>query len=211
MVRTALALSAVAIVALATGGLTASRAVPALISTPASPQPAPPTTFNIDESRSMVIYRVRDMGVSNFYGRVNAPTGSFTIDPIDPANSAVQIMFELKNMDTGDKNKDRLLLGPQYFNARQYPTAQFNSTSIKKINDSTYEATGAFTMRGVTKEITVTLADYAELQTTKFGYRGGFETTFTINRLDYGLNEHQDGLMLGLDVQITVSVQGLAQ
>lgn len=159
----------------------------------------------------MVIYRVRDMGVSNFYGRVNAPTGSFTIDPIDPANSSVQIMFELKNMDTGDKNKDRLLLGPQYFNARQYPTAQFNSTSIKKINDSTYEATGSFTMRGVTKEITVTLLDYAELQTTKFGYRGGFETTFTINRLDYGLNEHQDGLMLGLDVQITVSVQGLAQ
>ena len=211
MVRTALALSAAAIVALPTGGLTASRAVLALISTPASPQPAPPTTFNIDQARSMVIYRVRDMGVSNFYGRVNAPTGSFTIDPIDPANSSVQIMFELKNMDTGDKNKDRLLLGPQYFNARQYPTAQFNSTSIKKINDSTYEATGAFTMRGVTKEITVTLTDYAELQTTKFGYRGGFETTFTINRLDYGLNEHQDGLMLGLDVQITVSVQGLAQ
>ena len=211
MVRTALALSAVAIVALATGGLTASRAVPARTSTPASLQPAPPTTFNIDKSRSMVIYRVRDMGVSNFYGRVNAPTGSFTIDPIDPANSSVQIMFELKNMDTGDKNRDRLLLGPQYFNARQYSTAQFKSTTNRKINDSTYEATGAFTMRGVTKEIPVTLTDYAELQTTKFGYRGGFETTFTIHRLDYGLNEHQDGLMLGLDVQITVSVQGLAQ
>ena len=211
MVRTALALSAAAIVALATGGLASSPAAPAATSTAASPQPAPPTTFNIDTSRSMVIYRVRDMSVSNFYGRVNAPTGSFTIDPIDPANSSVQIMFELKNMDTGDKNKDRLLLGPQYFNARQYPTAQFNSTSIKKINDSTYEATGTFAMRGVTNEITVTLLDYAELQTTKFGYRGGFETTFTINRLDYGLNEHQDGLMLGLDVQITVSVQGLAQ
>ena len=66
-------------------------------------------------------------------------------------------------------------------------------------------------MRGVTKEITVMLVDYAELQTTKFGYRGGFETTFTINRLDYGLTEHKDGAMLGLEVQITVSVQGLKQ
>ena len=114
-------------------------------------------------------------------------------------------------METGDTNKDRPRLAPQHFTARQYPAAQFKRTYTKKSHDATYEATGTFTMRGVTKEITVTLADYAELQTTKFGYRGGFETTFTINRLDYGLNEHQDGLMLGLDVQITVSVQGLAQ
>ena len=211
MVRTALALSAAAIVATGTGKPASSPAAQAAISTRSSAQPTAPTTFNIDKARSMVIYRVRDMGVSNFYGRVNAPTGSFTIDPDDPVHGSVQIMFEIKNMDTGDKNKDRLLLGPQYFNARQYPNAEFKSTSINRINDSTYEATGAFTMRGVTKEITVTLTDYTELQTTRFGYRGGFETTFTINRLDFGLNEHKDGLMLGLDVQITVSIQGLAQ
>ncbi len=201
MVRTALALSAATIVAMTLG---------AWGSGPAAVFPAV-TTFNVDKTRSMVIYRVRDMGVSNFYGRVNAPTGTFTIDQDDPANSSVQIMFELKNMDTGDKNKDRLLLGPQYFNAREYPTAEFKSTSISKIDDSIYEATGAFTMRGVTRQITVTLTDYAELQTTKFGYRGGFEATFTIDRLDYGLNEHEDGLMLGRDVRITVSIQGLAQ
>lgn len=208
MIRTALALSAATVVATALGGLASGPdAVPAS----ASAQPSAATIFIVDKTRSMVIFRVRDMGVSNFYGRVNAPTGTFTIDPDDPANSSVQIMFELKNMDTGDKNKDRLLLGPQYFNARQYPTAEFKSTSISKIDDSTYEATGAFTMRGATRQITVTLTDYAELQTTKFGYRGGFEATFTIKRLDYGLNEHEDGLMLGLDVRITVSIQGLAQ
>ncbi len=169
------------------------------------------TTFNIDKTRSMVVFKVRDLGVSNHYGRINAPTGTFTIDRETPANSTVVVNIDMKQMDDGDKNRNRLLLGPQYFNARQYPTASFKSTSITKINDTTFEATGTFTMRGVTKEITVRLVDYAELQTTKFGYRGGFETTFTINRLDYGLTEHKDGAMLGLDVEITVSVMGLKQ
>ena len=174
-------------------------------------EPARATAFNIDKNRSTVIYKVRDLGVSNYYGRIKAPTGAFTIDRDNPENSSVIVNIDMKQMDSGDKNRDRLLLGPQYFNARQYPVATFESTSITKVTDTTFEAVGTFTMRGVTKEITVMLVDYAELQTTKFGYRGGFETTFTINRLDYGLTEHEDGAMLGLDVQITVSVQGLKQ
>ncbi len=187
---------------------------------PASVAPSAPTArvesagataFNIDKTRSMVIYKVRDLGVTNYYGRINAPTGTFTLDRDNPENSSVVVNIDMKQMDSGDKNRDRLLLGPQYFNARQYPTATFESTSITKVNDTTFQATGSFTMRGVTKEITVTLVDYAELQTTKFGYRGGFEATFTINRLDYGLTEHEDGAMLGLDVQITISVMGLKQ
>lgn len=167
------------------------------------------TAFNIDKTRSVVVYKVRDLGVSNYYGRIKAPTGTFTLDRDNPAASSVVVDIDMKQMDSGDKNRDRLLLGPQYFNARQYPTATFKSTSITKVNDSTFEATGSFTMRGVTKEITATIVDYAELQTTKFGYRGGFETTFTIAREDYGLTEHLDDGMLGIEVEITVAVMGL--
>ena len=115
------------------------------------------TAFNIDKTRSVVIYKVRDLGVSNYYGRIKAPTGTFTLDRDNPENNSVVVIIDMKQMDSGDKNRDRLLLGPQYFNARQYPTATFQSTSITKVDDSTFEATGSFTMRGVTKEITVTV------------------------------------------------------
>ena len=169
------------------------------------------TTFTVDSSYSTLTYRVRHMSVAYFHGRINKPAGSFTIDDADLAGSSVHITAEIANMDSGSDGRNSFLTGPQLFDAAQFPTLEFHSSSVRKISDATYEATGDFTMHGVTKSITVPLAEYTTLQTERMGYRAGFECTFTVKRSEYGMNFSADGSMLGDEVRITVAIEGVAK
>lgn len=167
--------------------------------------------FTIDMAHSTLNYRVRHFGVSWFYGRINMPEGSFLLDASEPSASHVTITVELKNMDAGNENRDRFLIGPDFFNAREHPVATFSSTSITKIDDSTWEAAGEFTLRGVTKPVAVKLEEYTELQTAKFGYRAGFLCTFDIKRSDYGMDLFVSDGTLGDLVTITASIEGVRE
>lgn len=167
--------------------------------------------FTVDSSHSTLTYRVRHMGVAYFHGRINKPAGNFTIDDADLAQSSVNVIVQIANMDSGSEGRDRFLTGPQLFNAAQFPTLEFHSTSVRKISDGTYEATGDFTMHGVTKSITIRLDEYTTLQTERMGYRAGFESTFTVKRSDYGMGLFVKEGTLGNEVRITVAIEGVVK
>ena len=169
------------------------------------------TVFTVDSSHSTLTYRVRHMNVAYFHGRINKPAGSFTIDDDDLARSSVHVTVEIANMDSGSDGRNSFLTGPQLFNAAEFPTLEFHSTSIRKISDATYETTGDFTMHGVTKSITIPLAEYTTLQTERMGYRAGFECIFTVKQSDYGMNYAIERGALGDEVRITVAIEGVVK
>ena len=169
------------------------------------------TTFTVDSGHSTLTYRVRHMNVAYFHGRIHKPAGSFTIDDADLAGSSVHITAEIANMDSGSDGRNSFLTGPQLFNAAEFPTLEFHSTSIRKISDATYEATGVFKMHGVTKSITIPLAEYTTLQTERMGHRGGFECIFTVKQSDYGMNYAIERGGLGDEVRITVAIEGVVK
>lgn len=163
--------------------------------------------FGVDPGHSTVLFKVRLHSVANFYGRVNAPQGTFLLTD-DPAQSHVEITIETKNIDGGLKTRNQYLAGVDFFNAREYPQATFASTSIKRIDETSFEASGSFTMRGKTIPLTVTLAEYAEADMGRLGYRAGFEARFTVNRSEFGMTAHLDDGQLGDDVEIIVAIDG---
>ncbi len=175
---------------------------------------SPPTAaavYTVDMAHSTLIFRIRHFGVAYFFGRVNKPSGEFWIDDNDLTNSFVNITLEMKEMDAGNDSRDRFLMGPDFFNVREHPQATFKSASISKISDSTYEATGDFTMRGVTKRITVPVAEFTTKTLERFGQRAGFLCTFTIKRSEYGMDKLVQEGTLGDEVQITASIEGVVQ
>lgn len=165
--------------------------------------------FTVDIAHSTLVYKLRHFGVSYFHGRINQPSGSFRIDATNPSASSVHVVAEVKNMDSGNDGRDRFILSPDFFNAREYPTAEFKSDSVKPLADGTYELTGAFTMHGVTRSITATLSEYTTLQTDRFGFRAGFECTFTVKRSDFGMDLFVEEGTLGDEVTITAAIEGV--
>lgn len=169
-------------------------------------------TWKLDRVHSSVWFKIRHMGVSNFYGRFNAIDGNVTLDPEDPTTGSMTFTVQVDSVDTGNTTRDGHLQGPGFFNTRQYGEATFTSTSIKKMLDDRYQVTGTFSLNGVEKEITAELYDVRTGQ-GRDGALLGFEARFDIDRTDFGITKHAspDGSEngpLGNTVTITFAFEG---
>lgn len=184
----------------------------------------PPATaaeiYRIDQAHSSVKFRHRRArprhsgpDASNIvfvHGRFNDFSGSIAADAVNPGASSAQFEVKTQSVDTGNERRDNHLRSPDFFNAKQFPTMSFTSTSVKQLGKGLYEVTGDFTLLGVTKSIT------ARVQRTGGGKdprRGtsllGLEITFELKRTDFGMKFLAG--TISEDIQVTLDVRGLGQ
>src|SRR5438128_2317015 len=97
-------------------------------------------TYQIDPVHSAFLFRIKHMNISYSYGRFNSSTGQIAIDE-DPAKCGVNIEVKADSVDTADAKRDQHLKGPDFFNAKQFPTISFKSKAVKK-EGAGYEVTG---------------------------------------------------------------------
>jgi polyisoprenoid-binding protein YceI len=166
-------------------------------------------SFNIDPVHSTTIFRIHHLNAGYVWGFISGPTGTFDYDASDPTKLAFDVTVNVDNMDTSNKMRDNDIKGPDWLDAKQFPTMSFKSSAVKKTGDNSYDVTGDFTLHGVTKSITVSM----EMTGVGAGMRGetrtGFETTFTIHRSDYDMSAMQGAV--GDDVRIIVGLEGVKQ
>jgi polyisoprenoid-binding protein YceI len=165
-------------------------------------------SFKIDPIHGTVIYRINHLGVANAYGRFDEPTGTVTIDKDDASKSSFNFEVQTTKVDTGNPKRDQHLQSPDFFNAKQFPTITFKSTSVKSSGDNKYEVAGDLTLHGVTKPITVTMEKTGEAQ-TQMGYRSGWQTEVDLKRSDYGMKGLQG--VVGDDVHLIISFEAVKQ
>jgi polyisoprenoid-binding protein YceI len=165
-------------------------------------------TFKIDPVHSSVIFSVKHLGVTDFYGDFREISGTVAFDAADPAKSSVDITVPVEKIDTRNEKRDQHLKSPDFFNAKQFPTLTFKSTKVEGAGD-TYSVTGDLTIHGVTKPVTVQFRKGAETKGQQGETRTGGEAKFTIKRSDYGMT-FMNG-PLGDDVNIILSLEGTKQ
>jgi polyisoprenoid-binding protein YceI len=116
---------------------------------------------------------------------------------------------ETKNVDTAVEKRDTHLKSPDFFNTGEYPTVSFKSKSVKKLNEAVYEVSGDLTLLGKTRPITVEVNATGAGKDPWGNFRRGFETSFSINRSDFGMTFMMGGV--SDEVNLTVSVEGIRQ
>jgi len=117
------------------------------------------------------------------------------------------VTVQADGIDTGNERRDGHLRSPDFFNAKQYPTITFESTSIEQVGENRYEVEGELTLIGQTRPVTATLEWISEGETPQ-GYKSGFEAQFSIMRSDFGMDKFIEGGGLGDEVTIMVTVEG---
>lgn len=162
-------------------------------------------TYQVDAAHSSVVFRVKHMGVSNFYGRFNDISGKLVIDEENAADSSVDIEIKIDSIDTNSADRDKHLKSPDFFNARQFPVATFESEKVEQKGD-VYEVTGTLQLHGVEKTVTITMTKVGEAE-GQMGHRIGFEGTLDFKRLDYGINYSPDAL--GNDIHLILSIEAV--
>ncbi|MFT5735012.1 MAG: polyisoprenoid-binding protein YceI [Planctomycetota bacterium] len=187
--------------------LTAARpftSAPESVGTPISPLEA--TTYKVDLTHSNILFKCKHLGVSYQYGRFDKFSGTFTLGD-DAATSNVSITVDPASVNSNSEGRDKHLRSADYFNVKQFPEMKFESTKITPGDGDAYAVVGSLTLHGVTKEITMDVTKVGEVDAGKMGQRAGFEGSFTIDRMDYGIESAPD--MLGHDVRMMFSIEGI--
>lgn len=168
--------------------------------------PALASSYDIDTAHSTVLFKIRHLGVADFYGRFNGVSGTFTFDPAEPTKGSIDISVKADSVDTDNEKRDQHLMSPDFFNAKQFPVITFKSESVKKVGDKKFEVTGTLNLHGVSKKVTAAV-DYIGAGDDPWGgYRAGFEARVSIKRSDFGITFMPGGL--GENVDLIVALEG---
>ncbi|HEX8755332.1 MAG TPA: YceI family protein, partial [Steroidobacteraceae bacterium] len=98
------------------------------------------------------------------------------------------VVVDMRSFDTGDRQRNGILGGNDFFDVAHYPQARFTASRIVKTAGG-YEATGSLTLRGVTRNITIPFTwRTAMVQGHLIGYLSG---QTTLQRLDFGVGQGQ--------------------
>ncbi len=122
-----------------------------------------------------------------------------------PETSRVSISIDADSLETDTPDLTKHLKTADFFDVAKYPQATFVSTAIKAGGDKgTHTVTGNLTMHGVTKSITFPATITGDPDAISV------DSTFSINRKDFGINYAgaSDNLIRD-DVVLTLKVRGV--
>ena len=172
------------------------------------------TVYNVDPTHSTVGFRVGHLGISKVTGHFAGFSGSFAFDPQNPAATEAAGQVVVKSIDTDQQKRDEHLRGPEFFDVAQYPIIDFKLTSVTPLGQNRYQATGNFTMHGVSKPITLEVAFGGSVKDPWGNERAAFTASTKLNRKDFGLTWNKvletGGLLVGDEVEITLEIEGIA-
>src|SRR5262245_56812546 len=82
-------------------------------------------SYEVDPVHSAVVFRVKHLDVSYFYGRFNEVKGSVDYDPAKPEASKVSLVIPVESIDTTNDKRNAHLLSPDFFNGKEFPKITF--------------------------------------------------------------------------------------
>jgi polyisoprenoid-binding protein YceI len=164
-------------------------------------------TYAIDPVHSSVGFSIRHF-VSKVPGAFTKFSGTILVDRDNLENSSVQATIDVGSINTFNDHRDGDLKSPNYFDAAQFATMTFKSTSWKKTGDSTFDVTGDLTIHGVTKPVVLKVTLLAFGPGMRGAQLSGWEAETSIKRTDFGVNGPPGAsAILGDDVAISISVE----
>jgi len=144
-------------------------------------------TYAIDGGHSQVLFTYQHMGLTYNMGLLSGATGTLTIDPKAPQNAKLSVDVPINTLHSTIAKLDEEFQSKMFFDAATFPTAHFESTSVK-VSGKSAQIMGNLTIHGVTKPATID----ATLLATGMGAMSkkpamSFSGTATIKRSDFGL------------------------
>ena len=170
---------------------------------------ADPATITLDPVHSVALFRIQHLEAGLFWGRFNALEGTvkWTMEPT--AAPTFDISAKIANADTGSEKLDGNLQGPNFFNAKEFPTITFKSTGATTVGDRHWMVKGDLTLHGVTKPVEVDCVATG-IGTGPAGTKVGFECNLTLKRSDFGMKWgiEKPAKALGDEVKLIIALEG---
>jgi polyisoprenoid-binding protein YceI len=173
------------------------------------------STWALDPTHSEVGFKVKHMMFTNVSGKFNSYSVEISNEDDDFSSSDISFSADISSIDTNNRDRDNHLKSGDFFDAEQFPSMTFKSTSIEKKSDSDYVIHGDLTIKDVTKSVALN-AEYSGLMTDPWGNtKAGLSLETKINRKEFGLTWNAaletGGVLVGEEVKIFAEIQVVKQ
>ncbi|MBV6511053.1 MAG: hypothetical protein FMNOHCHN_00532 [Ignavibacteriaceae bacterium] len=169
------------------------------------------SVWAIDPTHSEIGFKVKHMMFTNVSGKFSSFEASVENEDDKFETSAISFSADVNSIDTANADRDNHLRSGDFFEVEKFPKLTFVSTGITKVDDNQYKINGDFTIRDVTKKITLD-AEYSGLMKDPWGNtKAGFSLSGKINRKDFGLTWNAaletGGVLVSDEVKLLCEVQ----
>ena len=169
-------------------------------------------TWAIDPVHSSITFAVRHLVVSKVRGSFENFSGAIVV--AEDGAPSVTAEIAVDSLHTGNEQRDAHVKAADFFDVATYPTASFASTGVRSDGDD-YVLDGDFTLKGVTKPISLKLEFNGVNPGMGHGEVAGFEASVVLNRKDFGIDIDMPletgGAVVGDKVTITLELEALKQ
>jgi polyisoprenoid-binding protein YceI len=167
--------------------------------------------WEFDPEHTGVHFKVRHLMVSSVRGDFGSVSGKIVYDEADVTKSTADITIDAASINTRIAKRDEHLRSPDFLDVAKYPAITFRSKRVENAGDGRLKMTGDLAIRGVTKEVVLTIEGPTPPIKDPWGnYRVGGQATTKIHRKEFGLVWNkvvEAGVVVGDEVEITIDVE----
>ncbi len=183
---------------------------------------AAPTSFDFKDPKGVnAVQFTLDSLLEPIVGTAGGVSGTVSFDPAAPDATSGKIVVAAGSLKVANSTMNGHLLSDAWIDAEKHPEITFELVKLSNVKTTgtttTADATGKFTLKGVTKDVTVPvkltyLADALEKR-TKPGNKGDLLVVrgeFTIERADYGIQPGKNEDKVSKEIKLTIAIVGTA-
>ncbi|MFM9373780.1 YceI family protein [Streptomyces sp. Da 82-17] len=155
---------------------------------PAPNLPLPePGEWEIEAAHTRVGFSARHIGLGRVYGQFGNFAGAIRIAE-RMEHSAMHVVIDAASIDTKVRMRDDHLRSADFLDVERFPTLEFYSDRFVHRGGHSWAITGALTLHGVTRTVTLD-AEYNGVRVGMEGEtRGAVRATTELHREDYTIN-----------------------
>jgi polyisoprenoid-binding protein YceI len=157
--------------------------------------------FVISRQESTVTFYVK--ASIELRGTFDKWDATLTFASRDVTTGVLRVTVQSASVDTGSSIKNNTLKGGDFFNVEAYPLITFVSKKITQTGPDSFQVTGDFTIRGVTRPEVLTLN-----VSGKGTGSGVISGTMAFDRKNYGMTSGIPFITIANHVEVTVSLKG---
>ena len=139
--------------------------------------------FNhIQAEKSTLGFVYKQMGVP-VDGSFKKFAAQLSFDPAKLGTAKAALDLDVTSIDAGSDEANDAVVAKEWFNAKAFPRAKFESSSFKALGGNRYEVTGKMSIKGRTQTVT------APFTLNQQGSSAIVDGAFVLKRADYAIGE----------------------
>lgn len=171
-------------------------------------------SYTVDPDHSTVGFKIKHL-FSKVSGKFTQYDASFEVDEAQPQGLMARATIKAASIDTGVKQRDKHLIGNEFFDVENHPEIKYQSTGVTVGEDGKLKLDGLITIKGIEKPITMDVELHGVGKDPWGNVRMGLTATGVLNRKDFGINWNEaletGGFLVGDDVEIILEIEGIQQ